>query len=266
MENKIENKKTEYFKIDSVSDYVRWTQTTAVYLDKVRQHVNEEFFGKGVSTEEIEEEIEETNTNYERLGLLGEVGEIAQLLKRHIRDGKPMDKEEMKLELGDIAWYMARCHYNHTQERQKGDKLKELSNLFEVPFPLGSTCMEEVYLIMQAKKSIICSPSKLAKFAFGECPDSVVGMIQQLASGLDKIQEKTEIKFILGVQRRVLTTPVTGLLEHIIANAHSEESIITFFALCWKYDFEILDVLQTNVNKLESRKERGKLHGEGSNR
>ncbi len=41
------------------------------------------------------------------LGLSGEVGEIADMLKKFLyhRNGKPLDREKMKDELGDVMWY-----------------------------------------------------------------------------------------------------------------------------------------------------------------
>lgn len=46
---------------------------------------------------------------YLRLGLVSEVGEVAGVLKRILRDGWPMDvwRPKLVLELGDVAWYKA---------------------------------------------------------------------------------------------------------------------------------------------------------------
>jgi NTP pyrophosphatase (non-canonical NTP hydrolase) len=41
------------------------------------------------------------------LGLVGEAGEAADLLKNHLFHGHPLDSEKMKSELGDILWYVA---------------------------------------------------------------------------------------------------------------------------------------------------------------
>lgn len=49
---------------------------------------------------------------YTTLGLVGEAGEIANKVKKIIRDKggipTPVDKEEISKELGDVMWYIAR--------------------------------------------------------------------------------------------------------------------------------------------------------------
>lgn len=45
------------------------------------------------------------------LGLIGEVGEVAEHVKKDRRPGdrrKPIDLDELELELGDVLWYLTR--------------------------------------------------------------------------------------------------------------------------------------------------------------
>ena len=41
------------------------------------------------------------------LGLSGEVGEVNDLLKKHMFQGHELHKDDLINELGDIAWYLA---------------------------------------------------------------------------------------------------------------------------------------------------------------
>lgn len=41
------------------------------------------------------------------LGVAGEAGEVAELIKKHVGHGHPLDKEKLTKELGDVLWYLA---------------------------------------------------------------------------------------------------------------------------------------------------------------
>ena len=45
------------------------------------------------------------------MGLCGESGEAIDLVKKHLHQGHPLDKEKLSKELGDIAWYLAETAY-----------------------------------------------------------------------------------------------------------------------------------------------------------
>ncbi len=54
---------------------------------------------------------EEQGIHYTVLGLTGEAGEVAQLLKKFLRDAWTPDelRDRMIKELGDVLWYVAAC-------------------------------------------------------------------------------------------------------------------------------------------------------------
>lgn len=63
------------------------------------------------------------------LGLCGESGEVADLLKKHRFQGHDLDFEHIAKELGDIAWYLAVGAYSIGYDLEKilqmnVDKLK----------------------------------------------------------------------------------------------------------------------------------------------
>ena len=41
------------------------------------------------------------------MGLCGESGEVIDILKKHLHQGHPLDRDKMIKELGDVAWYLA---------------------------------------------------------------------------------------------------------------------------------------------------------------
>jgi NTP pyrophosphatase (non-canonical NTP hydrolase) len=40
------------------------------------------------------------------LGLTGEAGEVADLIKKHVFHDQPLDEEKLIKELGDVRWYL----------------------------------------------------------------------------------------------------------------------------------------------------------------
>ena len=64
------------------------------------------------------------------MGLCGESGEVIDLLKKHLHQGHPLDREKMLKELGDVAWYLAETAYAldcdlETVLQRNIEKLKE---------------------------------------------------------------------------------------------------------------------------------------------
>jgi len=45
------------------------------------------------------------------MGLCGEAGEAIDIVKKHLAQGHPLDREALIKELGDVAWYLAETAY-----------------------------------------------------------------------------------------------------------------------------------------------------------
>ena len=45
------------------------------------------------------------------MGLCGESGEAIDIVKKHLAQGHPLDREGLIKELGDVAWYLAETSY-----------------------------------------------------------------------------------------------------------------------------------------------------------
>lgn len=54
-----------------------------------------------------EKRIEEADLVNGAIGLCGESGEVADLLKKHFFHGEELDLDKLKKELGDVCWYIA---------------------------------------------------------------------------------------------------------------------------------------------------------------
>ena len=77
------------------------------------------------------------------MGLCGESGEAIDLVKKHLHQGHPLDREGLKKELGDIAWYLAETAWAldlRLEEVLQGnlDKLK-------ARYPEGFDCEKSIY-------------------------------------------------------------------------------------------------------------------------
>jgi hypothetical protein len=240
--------------ITSSVDYVRWTQTTAIYMDKLNLTAGPDF--------------DEIRTQYEFLGVLDEAGELAGIFKRVIRDGVSLDRNELLLELGDLAWYLARIHYDHADHELDTENsiYPVVKDLGLIEKTNGMTCFDITILVAEALKPHFKDKASCAKFIFGPAPKSTREIINRISEGIMSASSDPTKHFVFSMHKRIEDSVEVGILMHLVSEAQSMEAVLDWCALCYKHDLDIIDVLQTNVNKLESRKERGVLSGKGSNR
>ena len=70
------------------------------------------------------------------MGLCGESGEAIDIVKKHLHQGHPLDREKLSKELGDIAWYLAETAYalDIPLEKILRDNLKKLQSRYPEGF------------------------------------------------------------------------------------------------------------------------------------
>ena len=91
-------------------------------------------------THNTDSNITEALTNY-ALGLTGESGEVADIIKKHIFHGHELNKDEIVKELGDVLWYLSSLASmcNVTLDEVAGHNLNKLGNRYPNGFnPLNS--------------------------------------------------------------------------------------------------------------------------------
>lgn len=83
-------------------EYQQWTRETAVYKESVDQIMRR----AGTDDEELAKLL---TLMYVGQGLVGEAGEIANVVKKFLRDGPTVaNKMLLRSEIGDVMWYICR--------------------------------------------------------------------------------------------------------------------------------------------------------------
>ncbi len=76
------------------------------------------------------------------VGLAGESGEVAELIKKGVFHGHGVDHEKLKKELGDVLWYVAGlCRiYSISMEEVMRANIKKL----KIRYPNGFNCEDSI--------------------------------------------------------------------------------------------------------------------------
>ena len=69
------------------------------------------------------------------LGVAGEAGEVADLIKKHVHHRVPLDEAKLRKELGDVLWYLA--HACNVMGWNLGDIAEENIDKLRKRYPDG---------------------------------------------------------------------------------------------------------------------------------
>lgn len=79
------------------------------------------------------------------MGLCGEAGEVIDLVKKHLHQGHPLNKDDLIKELGDVAWYLAEIAYaiNVDLETVLSRNIEKLKKRFPNGFEIDKSINRE---------------------------------------------------------------------------------------------------------------------------
>jgi hypothetical protein len=84
-------------------------------------------------------------TDYFYFGMIGEIGEVAQLLKRELRDGAQFTGADVAKELGDVLWYAVMLYDGRARNHpRKTEYLAHEIGLFVPPAPIGEKWVHDL--------------------------------------------------------------------------------------------------------------------------
>lgn len=69
------------------------------------------------------------------LGIAGEAGEVADMIKKHVHHGVPLDEDKLRKEIGDVLWYLA--HLCSVMQWSLGDIAEENIEKLHKSYPDG---------------------------------------------------------------------------------------------------------------------------------
>ena len=77
------------------------------------------------------------------MGLCGESGEAIDIVKKHLAQGHPLDRDKLVKELGDIAWYLAETSY--ALDVPLSQVLEQNIEKLRARYPEGFECEKSIH-------------------------------------------------------------------------------------------------------------------------
>ena len=103
----------------NVADVLRFESNTEIFQREARRSLRDDL------------PYEATRSNM-CMGLAGEIGEVIDIMKKHIYQGKELDITDVIEEVGDVLWYIANfCNVNNiTMDECMESNIKKLRKRF----------------------------------------------------------------------------------------------------------------------------------------
>lgn len=136
-------------------------------------------------------------------GLVAEVGEVAGLFQKSLRDSVPVDVDRLVLELGDVLWYAAACATLQRDELFVARREQPWVRADDVaPGALG------------------------AVLAYAQHPSQVVAWVRDLAVAHGRTLDEVQTRNLDKLGRRAATGTIGGSGEDRAAAAASERAAV----------------------------------------
>ena len=105
--------------MNNVADVLRFESNTEIFQREARRSLRDDL------------PYEATCSNM-CMGLAGEIGEVIDIMKKHIYQGKELDITDVIEEVGDVLWYIANfCNVNNiTMDECMESNIKKLRKRF----------------------------------------------------------------------------------------------------------------------------------------
>ena len=109
----------------NVADVLRFESNTEIFQREARRSLRDDL------------PYEATCSNM-CMGLAGEIGEVIDIMKKHIYQGKELDITDVIEEVGDVLWYIANfCNVNNiTMDECMESNIKKLRERFPNGFTI----------------------------------------------------------------------------------------------------------------------------------
>ena len=103
----------------NVADVLRFESNTEIFQREARRSLRDELPYEAICSNMC-------------MGLAGEIGEVIDIMKKHIYQGKELDITDVIEEVGDVLWYIANfCNVNNiTMDECMESNIKKLRKRF----------------------------------------------------------------------------------------------------------------------------------------